>query len=140
MLENQTDVGFNEQALLKAITVSNPIDSIRTYIELISKQDSQLKESLIDESKSYENCWEYIQNKAKQYLNSKSGHIPPQTIFGWAIHYFTESSDVINKEFTSIHQAPHKVLTRIEPSNESASDKLSRIMNRLNSVKVESDE
>src|SRR5690554_2242090 len=111
MLPNQTDVGFNEQALLKAITISNPIDSMKTYIELISQQDNQLKESLSDETKSYESCWQYIQNKAKQYLNGKSGHVPPQTIFGWAIHYFTESLDVINKEFTSTVQTSNQTYT-----------------------------
>src|SRR5690606_13266850 len=84
---------INQQALLKAIEIEDPIISIKTYLEMVSEYDSHLKNALISIDKSYEKCWEYIQKKAKEHLNSKSGNIPPSIIYGWSIHYFIEKNE-----------------------------------------------
>lgn len=133
--ENQkSDVGFNREAYLQAIEIEDPIKSIRTYLEIVSVEDPQLKESLLSIDKSYEKCWQYIQSKAKEHLNNKSGHISPATIFGWAIHYFIENDTDLKTESKSVIIKDTKT-NPVVSSNETASERMNRIKNQLKSLK-----
>lgn len=141
----KSDIGFNQLALLKAIEISDPIESIKAYLEISSETDSQLKQSLSSNDKSYSSCWNYVQIKAKNHLKSKSGHIAPSVIFSWSIHYFIESKETILNEIESLGGSSSKqqsiqVNQKIEIPVESAADRLNRIKNRFNSVKDTSDE
>ena len=78
------------------------LSAIKIYCEESSVFDKQLRDSLNSPEKSYENCWAYIMEKAKQHLGSKSGHVMPNVVFGWAIHYFIESNETIESEVGKI--------------------------------------
>jgi hypothetical protein len=92
----------NNELLLKAMMAEDQLSAIKIYCEERSKFDDQLEKALKDPGKTYENCWEYIMEKAKKHLNSKSGHVMPSIVFGWAVHYFTEPNDVIEEEIGKI--------------------------------------
>lgn len=100
---------MNEQAnniLLEAMQKPDQMAALRFYVEETSKIDEQLLQGLEDKDKTYEKCWTYIQSKAKEHLKSTSGHVMPSIVFGWAIHYFTESSDALEKEFGKLKSNP----------------------------------
>ena len=88
----------NNEIVNKAVQAQDEISAIRVYCEERSKFDEQLAKGLEDKSKNYDKCWSYIMTKAKIHLHSKSGHIMPSIVFGWAVHYFTESDEDIKKE------------------------------------------
>jgi hypothetical protein len=92
----------NNEILLKAMMAESQIEAIKIYCEERSKFDDQLEKALKDPDKTYEDCWDYIMARAKKHLNSKSGHVMPNIIFGWAVHYFTEPVDVIEDEVGKI--------------------------------------
>ncbi len=92
----------NNEILMKALMAEDQLSAIKIYCEERSKFDNQLMQALNDPEKNYSNCWDYIMKKAKDQLGGKSGHIMPSVIFGWAVHYFTEPNDVLEKEVGKI--------------------------------------
>lgn len=99
----------NNELLLKAMMAEDQLSAIRIYCEERSKFDDQLEKALKDPDKSFEECWDYIMKKAKKHLNSKSGHVMPSVVFGWAVHYFTEPTDVIEDEVGKIKKSKQEV-------------------------------
>lgn len=79
-------------------TAKNEKEVIQKYLEEVSKEDSQVKEGLQNEKKDINECWDFIVNKAKKELNGKNGFLNPNTVFGWAIHYYTEEKETIDEE------------------------------------------
>ncbi len=100
---------INNELLLKAMMAKDQHSAIKIYCEERSKFDDQLEKALKDPDKTYEDCWEYIMEKAKKHLNSKSGHVMPNIVFGWAVHYFTEPNDVIEEEIGKIKNTKQPV-------------------------------
>lgn len=136
MDNKKTDVGLNQVAYLKAIEISDPVTSIKTYLEIVSKEDVQLQEALISIDKSFDECWAYINTKARNYLNSKSGHVPPSTIYSWAIHYFIESDEFLSKE-TGISQSTSvkkQTIQKVHHSIETPTERMNRIKNQFKSI------
>jgi len=136
MENKKTDVGLHQTAYLKAIEISDPVTSIKTYLEIVSKEDKQLHDALISINKSYDKCWAYINSKAKNYLKSKSGHIPPSTIYSWAIHYFIESDEFLSKETGANITVPVKKESKqnIQLTNETSAERMNRIKNQFKSI------
>jgi hypothetical protein len=87
-----------DQALLESMKQTDPVQSVKVYLEAIRATDPQLDESLNNPEKSFEKCWTYISAKAKKELENKSGAISSVVVFGWAIHYFTESDETLAEE------------------------------------------
>lgn len=95
----------NNEIMLKAMMAEDQLSAIRIYCEESAPFDEQLQESLKNPDKSFEKCWAYIMEKAKTHLKNQSGHVMPSIIFGWAIHYFIESNEIIEKEVGKIKDA-----------------------------------
>lgn len=53
--------------------------------------DEMLLAQIIESKKTLQGCWSYIVSRAKEYLNSKSGAVKDEIVFGWAVHYFQEN-------------------------------------------------
>lgn len=101
---------INNEILLKAMMAEDQMSAIKIYCEETAKSDLQLKNALDDPTKSYDKCWSYIMGKAKQHLQSQSGHVMPNVVFGWAIHYFIEPDDIIEKEVGKIQSTTQKLV------------------------------
>ena len=100
---------LNNELLLKAMMAADQISAIKIYCEERSKFDDQLEKALKNPDKTYEDCWDYIMEKTKKHLNSKSGHVMPNIAFGWAVHYFTEPNDVIEEEIGKIKKSKQPI-------------------------------
>lgn len=92
----------NNEILIKAMMAESQTEAIKIYCEETAKHDTQLAEGLKQTDKDYDKCWSFIMAKAKSHLSSKSGHVMPSIVFGWAVHYFTESNDDLEKEVGKI--------------------------------------
>lgn len=93
-----------EQILLKVMNEAMDRKiAIKMFIEETAKIDAQLSEALKDKSKDFDKCWNYIVSKAKKELNGHSGYIQPSIVFGWAIHYFIEKDESLEKEVGSLN-------------------------------------
>lgn len=79
-------------------TAKDEKEVIQKYLDEFSKEDPQVKEGLQNEKKDINECWDFIVNKAKKELNGKNGFLNPNTVFGWAIHYYTEEKEKIDEE------------------------------------------
>jgi len=99
---------MNNEILLKAMMAEDQMSAIKIYCEETAKYDSQLKNALSDPTKSFDKCWSYIMGKAKQHLQSQSGHVMPNVVFGWAIHYFIEPDEMLEKEVGKIQSLTKK--------------------------------
>lgn len=59
----------------------------------------QMKKDNIDISgKKPEDLEDYIMFKAKKKLDGKAGAIKDEVVFGWALHFYHEPENVIDKE------------------------------------------
>ncbi len=63
------------------------------HLNSIAASDTQLKKAFKDETKNVEDMSKYITDLAREELKNKNGYISSGTVFGWAIHYWTESND-----------------------------------------------
>lgn len=131
-LINNSDIG-NEIVLLNALQIEDPIQSIKYYLEALSEKDTQLKNGINNPRKNFDGCWEYIQSRAKKHLNSRSGHVPPLTIFGWAIHYFVESEKLLNDELGKTTSTT-KTVKPIKRPVETAEERLKRMNEKFASL------
>ena len=100
-----------DKALLESMKHTDPVQSVKVYLEVIRSTDSQLDEALKNSEKSFEKCWTYIQAKAKKELESRSGAISSVVVFGWAIHYFTESAETLAEESKTLGIVQRKPVT-----------------------------
>ena len=74
---------------------------IQDYLEEQLAFDSALREKY--SAKGMDKCIEYINEKAREALNSKNGFIDDPTVFHWAREYFLEvaerqeAKEILNK-------------------------------------------
>ncbi|MDG0887886.1 Dam family site-specific DNA-(adenine-N6)-methyltransferase [Paracholeplasma manati] len=106
---------------------SKAIEAIKQYLMTKSETDTQLKqaiESMEDNKKSYQSMWDYIFFQAKKELRGTNGALPDDVIYGWAIHYFIETNEVINEEMgkKEIQAKPVTNTDDIEDAEECSDD------------------
>lgn len=85
---------------------------IKDHLLKLAESDQQLNESLskIDSNqKSFDEMFKYIIQKANIELEGKNGAISDQVVFGWAIHYFTESKETLELETPKRDMTPWKI-------------------------------
>lgn len=80
-------------------------DAIIEYLLIQKETDRALKKAIEnDSSKNMEECISYINKRAKEHLKSKNGYIARELIFGWVIHYLTETKETLEKESGKIEK------------------------------------
>lgn len=89
-------------AIFEAMKQKDLIQSLKVYCEYVRKTDTQLDKGIRNPSKSYGFCKDYIVGRAKRELNSKNGAISSMEVFGWAIHYFTETDEMLAQEMKEL--------------------------------------
>ena len=76
----------------KAKKLPDPIlEPVREYLEKRAAEDPQFAEKYANPKKSLEECCRYIYGEAhKRAAGSSCVYIPPEEVFGWAMHYYDE--------------------------------------------------
>jgi len=89
----------NKQVMIYAMIESkDQKDALMIYCNKMSENDDILKKAIESDEKDFDKCWSFIEAKAKEHLKNKSGSVNPVTVFGWAIHYFLETNEVLEAE------------------------------------------
>jgi hypothetical protein len=89
----------NKQLMINAMMqAKDQKDALMIYCNKVAESDEVLKKSIESEEKDFDKCWNFIEAKAKEHLKSKSGSVNPMIVFGWAIHYFLETNETLEKE------------------------------------------
>ena len=89
-------------------------------IKELLKNDQTVQERMLLEEKTDKDLIKYINFKAKEHLNSVNGGIEDNIVSGWAIHYYIESKETIDKEMKIVKSIPKKELT---PEEQKIKDK-----------------
>lgn len=91
------------------------IDKLEMLLNEQSLKDEQLKTGMASADKSLEQLEGYIMDKARNYLNGKTGGISSETVLGWAIHYYTEPNEVLFKD-KPVKPIEKKVVVKENPT------------------------
>lgn len=89
---------------------------IKNYLMERCNHDPELEEKFNEDG--MEDCCKYIEDKAKEYLNSKNGAIKDEIVYGWAREYF-----VLGKAEIDRIQAEKEEAERKEREARQAEDK-----------------
>lgn len=131
-MKNETKDLLTIKGTLSAVTrVSEYINS------LIEKGDTPLEEKIIASGKSINDCWKYIEYKAKELAkNDNSCCVDDEDVFGWAVHYY-EDNELAEKE---MHPAPTKPTTSTTstPSTTKTTKAKSKATSKAKSTKTTS--
>lgn len=90
--------------------MENTIQIIINHLQTISQSDQQVKKALEDmtiNDKTFDAMWDYIYQKAKIELQGKNGALSQDVVYSWAVHYITESNDVIEDEIPKSRISEH---------------------------------
>ncbi|MDO4301808.1 MAG: Cas9 inhibitor AcrIIA9 family protein [Clostridia bacterium] len=63
-------------------------DPIIAYLIERCKEDNGLVEDVCQEHKTWKKCLNYIDSKARKYLNNRKGCVPDQVVYEWAEDYY----------------------------------------------------
>ncbi|MGE4321024.1 MAG: Cas9 inhibitor AcrIIA9 family protein [Acholeplasmataceae bacterium] len=91
---------------------SNPIVD---YLLKESLNDENLKKQIMDDSKSIEGMCDFIVKKASKQKDGGHAVVSDEDVFSWAIHYFIESNENIEKE---VGKKPVKAVVNNNQSSE----------------------
>lgn len=91
---------------------------IKTIKELL-KDDKQVQERILLKFKNDKELEKYINFKAGKYLKNINGAIKDDVVLGWAIHFYIESKETIDKE---MRPAP-RVIKKLTPEEQIIKDK-----------------
>lgn len=87
-------------------------ESIKRLKEMVTKSEN------IELNKSDELLVEYITKKAQEYLNNTNGAVEDKVVVGWAIHFYNESEETINKEMNRVAKPKSVKKTEEKPVKE----------------------
>lgn len=64
---------------------------------LIENASKTLTEKILSGNKNLHDCWQFIIDQAKEYLQDKNGAVSDDKVYGWVIHYFEEENAQIDQ-------------------------------------------
>jgi hypothetical protein len=64
--------------------------------------DQALATAMQSKDKDIHSCWSYITAQARKKASGNCAMIEDAEVFGWAVHYYTESKETIEKECPSL--------------------------------------
>lgn len=80
-----------------------PAPALRIHAEMErrAETDPLLAEGLASDAKSVKECYDFITELAKRSVakGAMCACIEDETVFGWAVHYYTESAEAIDEEW-----------------------------------------
>lgn len=63
-----------------------------------AQTDTLLAKGLTDKDKSIQDCYNYVRERARKKAVSGCAMIEDNEVYGWAVHYYIEPKEVIDKE------------------------------------------
>lgn len=90
---------------------------IKTIKKLL-KDDKQVQKRMLLKDKNDKDLEKYINFKANKYLNNINGAIKDDVVIGWAIHFYIESKETIDKE---MKPAP-RIIKKLTPEEQIIKD------------------
>lgn len=69
---------------------------IKEYLKERCNRDPELEQKFNEDQ--MESCIEYIEEKARDYLENKNGAIPDDTVYNWAREFFVEGQDEVKAQ------------------------------------------
>lgn len=68
------------------------LEPVRQYLEKRAAEDPDFAEKYANPKKSLEECCRFIYGEAKKRAaGSTCVYVPPEEVFGWAVHYYDEA-------------------------------------------------
>lgn len=68
---------------------------VEYYVNWVAEQDEVFKERMKSEEKSIKECIEYIRTCARKEIKGGAGHCNDIQVYGWAVHYYTETNETL---------------------------------------------
>lgn len=65
-----------------------PIQRIVDALEKMAEEDSELQDAILKENRTLEECYKYIEKKARENTKGTVGCFADDTVFDWAVEYF----------------------------------------------------
>jgi len=70
---------------------------IKKYMEQRANEDPTIAANLLKPTKSWENCFKYINAEARKLAVNGCAFVEDQIVYGWAVHYWDEDGLDVDK-------------------------------------------
>ena len=99
-------------------------EAIKQHLDEMAAQDKAFAVRYADESKSLDDCVDYIMVRARKEASRGGAWIEDSIVYGWAAHYYQE--DNLKEEKTESKDKPkQEIATKVSISKKSKAEKKS---------------
>ena len=97
--EDMPDFESETQTAPTGAGETNPYEAvILAEMERRAETDPQLASGLRSPEKSVKECWKYVTAQARKEAKGSCAMVRDDVVYGWAVHYYTESPEAIAEE------------------------------------------
>lgn len=68
---------------------------VEYYVNWVAEQDEVFAERMKSKEKNTKDCISFINSQARKQIKGSQGHINDVQVYGWAVHYYTETNEAL---------------------------------------------